>query len=170
MIWRLSFFEKFWIVFGLLCVFASGHFAYQAYQDTLTAINGVGLASTSATLHYILLIKGIFLTSIPAALATYSFRISRAYIHERLKRQERKHAIHFGKLILTKFDIKTVKDQGIAVDELVDLFQWNIANDTAFSKHDYNQIETNMIREIYRAFKQRGNTSVQAYKKTAEPV
>ena len=86
-------------------ILATLFLAFNAYQDTKEFIDlyiEEDKQTADKYLHYILFFKGIFLASIPAALATYSLKISRAYIHERLKRQERKHAINFGRFYLKK--------------------------------------------------------------------
>lgn len=131
--------EWFWLFVGVVAVGVAGYFAWINYHMFLDRIKSKETAQLS--IEFILLAKGLILFSVPSAVATYSFKLSKAYIHERLKRAERKHAINFGKLFSEKYgDPEHIKKK-VAADDIIKAFQWNISNDTAFSRSGSGELD-----------------------------
>ncbi len=158
--------EKNWIRVGIVCTVITISFVAFSMTTTFCESNsrwcfGSGTAQTevnsgaaqaevnNGTLQWILLVKGILLASVPAALATYSFSISRAYIHERLKRQERKQAINQSELYLKITNNESLEN--LSPQDFANIFQWNIVNETAFSNPKFNSIHATTITDLTNA-------------------
>ncbi|VAW88613.1 hypothetical protein MNBD_GAMMA17-2287 [hydrothermal vent metagenome] len=129
---RLKRWEWFWLSVGVIAVGLSGYTAWDMYDSLLQRIKLENVSTTY--IEIVLLLKGLVLFSVPSAVATYSFKLSKAYIHERLKRAERKHAINFGKFFMKKYGDSDLIREKVTAEDIINAFQWNISSETAFSR------------------------------------
>ncbi|UPF05925.1 hypothetical protein MXB02_10010 [Pseudomonas mosselii] len=94
-----------------------------------------------------LLLKGLIVISLFAALARHCYTISNAYMHESLKRSDRMHAINFGKFYLEVYGNEVTQADMKAAFE-----NWNLDSDSAFVKIKSASLEPKVIGQVAQIF------------------
>jgi hypothetical protein len=94
-----------------------------------------------------LLLKGLIVISLFAALAKHCYTISNAYMHESLKRSDRMHAINFG-----KFYLEVYGNEVSQVDMKAAFENWNLDSDSAFVKIKPASLEPKVIGQVAQIF------------------
>ncbi len=98
-------------------------------------------------------LKGLIIISILGAWAKYSFNVAKAYMHESLKRNDRIHAINFGKLYLE------IYGNNVEKEEMKSIFEnWNIDSSTAFMKLSSSDVNVTAVQGILSELKKIINT------------
>lgn len=101
-----------------------------------------------------LLLKGLIVISLFAALARHCYTISNAYMHESLKRSDRMHAINFG-----KFYLEVYGNEVSQVDMKAAFENWNLDSDSAFVKMKTASLEPKVIGQVAQIFESLAKTS-----------
>lgn len=133
---------KLWNIFGITALSLS------IVISIISFYYGLNLISNTVNLDWrifiYLLFKGLIIIAIFIVFAKYSFNVAGSYTHEALKRNERIHAIKFGKLFLE------VYDKEIDQNEMKDIFSnWTIDIESSFSKHK-NVLDEPKILEYFK--------------------
>lgn len=90
-----------------------------------------------------LILKGLIVVTLFGALATHSFNLGNAYMHEALKRSDRMHAINFGKLYLE------IYGKEVSQYDMKDIFEnWNLESDSAFTKIKPSNFDPKIIEQF----------------------
>lgn len=134
--------QRRWIYIACIAFVIATALSYLIYNEYLIP-DGANLNNANNwVVRLISFFKGLILVGIPITIGTFALRNYQSYEHEILKRGERKHAINFGEFYLNRFYEKANE---LSPQEIMEIFQWNISNETAFNKKERIEIDNKSL-------------------------